>query len=496
LKRRDTIIVLLIFAFPLFYSIRDSYVVDDAFITFRYARNFCQGAGLVFNPGERVEGYTNFLWTLMMTPAFWLGTDPLLFSRIVSAAAGLATLIFLVRFSRSEAGKTSYQAFVAPVLLAAHASYSTWLLAGMETHLFTFFVTAGMLSFFRHNEDRRGAWPVLFVLASLTRPEGLLFLVIAWVRSAAGSVKKKSFSLKGSLHVTIPFLLLFVPYLIWKSSYYGALVPNTFHAKVGSEISQLWRGLLYMKYFLQSSGWFLFLLPLLLLGSGKGRHRLKDILLFVVPYCAYVILVGGDVMVKFRFLLPVLPVLYVLIAEALFFLSSLSARKVGSGLILAGLTAAAVFFTVDFDRSLVRKRKQMVMDWIETGKWIGTNYPDDTAIALGSVGAIPYYSNMHTIDIFGLTEPRIARTTIEGMGKGLPGHEKADGAYVLSRKPDLIFPKVVLTEEPPDRGTLGELFMGSRAERQIWLHPAFSRDYFPVTVKLSRGHLTFFARRE
>ncbi len=43
--------------------------IDDAFISFRYARNLTEGTGLVYNPGEYVEGITNLLWTLWSRPA-------------------------------------------------------------------------------------------------------------------------------------------------------------------------------------------------------------------------------------------------------------------------------------------------------------------------------------------------------------------------------------------------------------------------------------------
>src|SRR4051812_8768436 len=43
-----------------------SFTIDDAYISFRYARNFAHGDGLVYNLGERVEGYTNFLWTVIL----------------------------------------------------------------------------------------------------------------------------------------------------------------------------------------------------------------------------------------------------------------------------------------------------------------------------------------------------------------------------------------------------------------------------------------------
>src|SRR6266571_4156489 len=44
------------------------YQVDDAFIVYRYAANLAHGYGFVFNPGERVEGVTCFLWTLFLAP--------------------------------------------------------------------------------------------------------------------------------------------------------------------------------------------------------------------------------------------------------------------------------------------------------------------------------------------------------------------------------------------------------------------------------------------
>src|SRR5436189_992982 len=49
---------------------------DDAFISFRYAQNLAEGNGLVFNPGERVEGYTNFLWVLLLAAGDVLGAAP------------------------------------------------------------------------------------------------------------------------------------------------------------------------------------------------------------------------------------------------------------------------------------------------------------------------------------------------------------------------------------------------------------------------------------
>ena len=63
-----------------FLALLNRFIQDDAFISFQYARNLVEGHGLTFNPGERVEGYTNFLWTLLISAGIGLGVDPITWS--------------------------------------------------------------------------------------------------------------------------------------------------------------------------------------------------------------------------------------------------------------------------------------------------------------------------------------------------------------------------------------------------------------------------------
>ena len=69
------------------HALHYDYVVDDAFISFRYAQNFLQGHGLVYNPGERVEGYTNFLWVLLVALGMVAGADPAPPARFLTIAS-------------------------------------------------------------------------------------------------------------------------------------------------------------------------------------------------------------------------------------------------------------------------------------------------------------------------------------------------------------------------------------------------------------------------
>lgn len=74
----------------------------------------------------------------------------------------------------------------------------------------------------------------------------------------------------------------------------------------------------------------------------------------------------------------------------------------------------------------------------EAGLWLRDHYDAGTVIATNTAGSIPFYSGFKTIDMLGLNDKHIARQDVPGIGQGRPGHEKADGPYVLSLNPDII----------------------------------------------------------
>ncbi|HWE30960.1 MAG TPA: hypothetical protein VHB97_23295, partial [Polyangia bacterium] len=70
------------------------FTVDDGGISFCYARSFAHGAGLVLVPGgERVEGYTNFLWVILLAAGILVGLEVVLWSHLLGALAVVATVI-------------------------------------------------------------------------------------------------------------------------------------------------------------------------------------------------------------------------------------------------------------------------------------------------------------------------------------------------------------------------------------------------------------------
>jgi hypothetical protein len=153
-----------------------AYTVDDAFISFRYARNLIDGHGLVYNLGERVEGYTNLSWTLMIAGALAAGADPEWFTTVLGGAFGLGTIVVTYRVAERLLPASPVPC-VATWLLATSPGASGHAVFGLETSMFTFLVIAGILAFLREEDDeRRRPWSgLIFAVAGLTRPEAPLF---------------------------------------------------------------------------------------------------------------------------------------------------------------------------------------------------------------------------------------------------------------------------------------------------------------------------------
>lgn len=154
------------------------FAAEDAYITFRYARSLANGTGLVFNPGERVFGFSSPLWALWMAAGFRLGMAPVLWSRITNLVAELTTLTLIVAMLRRQTSNVSAWCFA--VFLVAWFYFGAVAASGMETtSLMTLIVLAAAAAAGRS----RWAGPALATVA-LTRPEGLVAagVLCLWAR--------------------------------------------------------------------------------------------------------------------------------------------------------------------------------------------------------------------------------------------------------------------------------------------------------------------------
>lgn len=453
------------------------FVNDDAFISFRYADNLVRHGELVFNPGERVEGYTNFLWTVLMAGVLALGLDVVVWSKALGIVFAVGTLLVLARFTARHVGQRSAWDALAPALLAAAPAYACWSTGGLETQQFTFFATLGWAAYLGErqaaDEGSLRGWPlsgVWFALSALARPEGLLFFGLTGLHRLVEliAVERTVKPSRADWLWGVGFALVFAPYQAWRWWYYGWPFPNTYYVKTGAKSFWVpgWR---YFASWVVAHGlWVVPALAVLRRGlPGRREGRLLSLgALYVVAMSLHVIRVGGDFMALHRFLVPLMPVVAVLAALGLrVVVERLAAAGHGRGRIAVGAALAAVLFGVQVarvDRAALAVGSEGGVDsigWLAMfadqtaaiGRYLAENAPPDASIATTAAGIIPFYSRLHTLDVLGLNDEWIAHN-VPARGNR-PGHTKsAPLEYVLGKEIDFLIYHPTIAERRPEKG--------------------------------------------
>ncbi|MBS1838611.1 MAG: hypothetical protein JST64_13045, partial [Actinobacteria bacterium] len=247
---------------------------DDAFITYRFARNLARGDGLVFVPGQRVEGYTNFLWTVLLSIPERLGVPVVGFGQVLGLCSFVVALALAHRLS-ARFLDTRGRRLLALVVLCANMTFLAYATSGMETMLQTALIlgVANLLLPTDGGAPRRWApWAaagLLGALALLTRLDSAVLVVaIAGVAVVSAvwaerdrSIRPALVGMTGRAAVAgLVGLATLAPWLIWKLDYYGTVTPNTYVAKAGAPITaRLLYGGVYLAAFFLSYGVFLLL---------------------------------------------------------------------------------------------------------------------------------------------------------------------------------------------------------------------------------------------
>lgn len=474
LTRIIAFIICMLILFVYYLKIKP-WMLDDAFISFRYAENFSKGFGLVFNPGETpVEGYTNFLWIILLSAMNIIGLDIVLTSQVLGYFFSLATITLLLFYPWT---KKLHLQIIAALILVTSGTFSVWGASGMETSLFTFLVTMSVLKFKNIIESKTSSnnrylsLGIVLGLATLTRPEGYIAFFILTLGILYYLIKYKRISaIKHIVCYLAPFLTIVASHIIFRIVYYNDLLPNTFYNKVSSGMQQYLRGLRYTKNFILANSILIFFSCILLL-FDKMRAKQKlytfSIIYLVTVFVLYIIYVGGDVMPAYRFFCPLMAILSILASLGLDkFLRFICHKSkfvrcyvystilVVTGIIIFNIWQSAF----DYELKTRIEKDDVALKGKESGKWLKANFSPDTIIATNTAGSIPYYSELRTIDMLGLNDKHIAKREMPDMGKGVPGHEKSDGKYILFKKPDIIILGSSLGSEKPHFISGEELF--------------------------------------
>lgn len=457
-----TAALLAILAIFVIHAVSLNFTQDDAFISYRYVKNLVNGHGLVFNPGERVEGYTNFLWIILLSIFANFGLDIIIVSKILGVASGCITLFLLYKISflflqnKTGTQHSGFFALLPCLLLASNSAFAYWSISGLET---AFFVMAVLSSVYLYFINERLAI-ISSALSSLIRPEGVLVFSIL----LAHKFFFKRQNLKECLLYTLGFTLLLLPFLFFKLSYYGDLLPSPFYAKTGLSWEYLKTGLAYFWLFLRHYGLWgvLYLIPILLYKDLQVKGKL--FLLMIYTYTLYIIIIGGDVLRVHRFFLPILPLLYLLFVYALVIFSLRQKRRVVKWFTLIFPAIAFSSLTFFLPRPLIMDARQaeiaLCFKMSAYAQRLTQCFGAHFTLSISTIGAISYLTEATVIDMLGLTDPYIAKHPEKIPGVISIWKEKNfNTQYLLSRNPDVI---MFSTGKKPSAPAEKALFLSSR----------------------------------
>ncbi len=315
--------------------------VDDAYITFSFSKNLAAGHGPVFSHGVRVEGYSNFLWMVLVSLVYLVApaADPYWGVRALSLLFLLGALIAVYRLVRAHA--STWAAFVALALLLVNSDVMRAALSGLETVPFLACIVLGWSAYFAppgRYALRGTGW---FLAAALMRIDGFVPLLIVLGFELASALSERRFTWRRYLTWSLPPVGAWLGYFAWRFWYYGLPLPTTYYAKTVVSQNQPDRGYDQLWGFCRDYG-VLALLPLACIPLFRGpRKQAWGVGLAAALQLGYAAQTGGDWMPFERFLLPAFPLLVVLVGWGL----SRFARELRAlhwlPRVAAGLTLAA-----------------------------------------------------------------------------------------------------------------------------------------------------------
>lgn len=480
--------------------------VDDAWISLRYAANWAGGQRLCFNPGDRVEGYTNFLLVALDAAAIRCGANPELVMRVIPWAA----LVLLAAAVALFVGRHVFPGqFLIPAMAGALVCLNPvlvcWAISGMESCLYALllFVSLSLLV------GPPARWAsrlsaISLILAAMTRPEAaVLFpcmLLISYLRRR---------SVKEAIQYAAIFGVGFGVYFTIRALHFGHLFPNPFYAKLDYGSGALARrGALYVWEFLRA-------VPLLSILAGAGLVLLRrtplwatGFALLAVAQLIIVLYEGGDHFPLFRFMAPVLPVLGVLalypgvylvrrfrLARPAAYLAALPGlAALAASDLMAGKQERGPAFGGETHFGSFEVETIIAEQWTIMGEWLRERTPAGSSLATIAVGAIGYHSHLTIIDPHGITDAHIAHQRRE-LGGGYAGHEKFDTEYILSRRPSYILLLNFFAAAPVPRFQLARSVWGP-FNQAMANHPRLDQAYRYEPIRLERGFVHLHVRRD
>jgi len=395
--------------------------IDDALIYARYIQNALDGHGLVFNPGEKVNGLSSPLYCYVLLAVSWL-----LHGNIILASVVLSG-VFLFLASAVAERMVPFAGFC-----VASVGYF-YVLVGMETALFLFLL---VLAVFLAAAGKKNWLPLVLSLLVLTRFEaGIMALLVCWEFH-----RRRSWP---AWQAWLPAAAIGAGYLLLNRAMYGTVLPNSATAKIGQGLSgalgpwptafitmarQIDRDFKPTFYFV--------LAVVVLTWFGFKRFRGTAVNRIAAPFCG--------LLLAFYVLLNI-PGYRWYFAPFIFFALIYAAKGLPETRVARTAAAAvlvAVFTTNLFVVGPYNETPQT--NYRKTGEWLARNTPPNATVEAVETGRIGYYSHRYVIDIMGLTTPKNADHVTHGDWRSWLAEDKPD--YIVMHMPAMAYESVAVND--------------------------------------------------
>lgn len=485
--------------------------IDDAFITFSFSKNLALGNGPLFSHGVRAEGYSTFLWMVLVAVplVFTRGAAPLAMARVMGAPFVALLGWSTYRLARA-CGASRRMAAACVLLLSFNTDLVVGYLTGMETlpyvALVAFAFSATVQSF---TDERWQKWAVWGGLAvALMRIDGFVpwGMLLGWsFLLAIGKSDRKA--LWRLVRTVAPAIAVYAVWFLWRWNYYGLFLPSTYYAKallpkllpnngfeyVTAEVVEgaLWCGLL---------GW-LWLL---------WRRRLGAALLgcYVIVHWLYVVQVGGDWMPFGRFMLATVPLLLVLLCAAASDLvgALFRARHRLRWILwllpvpLFGLTVIRMdhrFVNSGFENNKlygIADQTANVRSYLRAAVFLNQVVPAGARLVSDYGGVFGCYTDASIIEMWGLANPIIAtRGNAEGVR---PNYGRTCAACYPELKPEYFHVMVPMVRKEPAFKSADDVIANVWQSENIGRYIDFKADFaVGRVVQPKTGEALYFLRK-
>jgi hypothetical protein len=444
-------------------------LMDDAMISMRYARNLAMGLGMVWNAGERVEGFTNPLWTFYMAGLHLLPVGAAKVSLLVQITSMLllAVNIWMVGMLGWVISKGSrFVAIAGAVLTAFYLPLNNWSLLGMEVGCLSLLYTLGTFLAIRNLTEGRYRWNVYAILglALWVRMDAVVIFLAVWLFLIRTD---PCYRMRHLWQGGLVLVFMLGGQMLLRYGYYHEWLPNTYFVKMtGYPIFlRIARGFYVYLEFLWRTNLILVLLPFVV-WALKRNWMLSLLLWIFAVMSAYSIYVGGDAWEWWgcnRFLCTVMPLFFVSLCYSveviITFISSrfeaIHSEKWamwgrGAMLVLMVLILNAYRGPGMYPEFFLMRRPMLSEDTsrrVLVEEALKPIIDSQATVAVVQAGAAPYFLNNSCIDLLGKCEAAIARTPMHRHEIGMekirefwPGHMKWNyDLSIVKYKPDVIF---------------------------------------------------------